>query len=143
MRTKVIVVVILASLCCATLLLLLRRVSPDGFDKAQNALPPTTKRVLDIRVAFITLAAGVAYIAYWTTFRYVYFSNDDTRVHGWPVPIVVFHRADSDSPWLDYVGFTTLLGYPMNFVVFMAAPSLLLFALVWRRRRSGSNRLAL
>ena len=74
---------------------------------------------------------------------YVYFSNDDTRVHGWPVPIVIFHRADSDSPWLDYVGFTILLGYPMNFVVFMAAPSLLLFALVWRRRRSGSNRLAL
>ena len=91
------------------------------------------------RVAFISLAAGVACIAYWTTFRYVYFSNDNTRVHGWPVPIVVFQRADSDSPWLDYVGFTTPLGYPMNFVVFMAAPSLLLFALVWWQRRQVPN----
>lgn len=91
------------------------------------------------RVVFIALAAGVACIAYWTTFRYVYFSNDNTRVHGWPVPIVVFQRADSDSPWLDYIGFTTVMGYSMNFVVFMAAPSLLLFAVEWWQRRRVPN----
>lgn len=94
---------------------------------------------MPLRVAFIALAAGVACIAYWSTFRFVYFSNDDTRVHGWPIPIVVFQRADSDSPWLDYVGFTTLMGFPMNFVIFMAAPSLLLFTLVWRQRRRIPN----
>ena len=88
-----------------------------------------------VRVAFIAWGAGAACVAYWTTFRCVYFSNDNTRVHGWPVPIVVFQRADSDSPWLDYVGPTTLMGYPMNFALFMAAPSLLLLALAWRQHR--------
>jgi hypothetical protein len=63
-----------------------------------------------------------------------YYSNPNTHVFGWPIPHVVFQRDTPDSPWLDYVGPTVVLAYPMNFVIFMFIPSAI-FVLLSRRRK--------
>ena len=68
------------------------------------------------------LGCGVA--AYFTTFRYTYLIKANTRIHGWPVPIVIFQRTAAEEPWLDYVSSTSLLAYPLNLVLFMVLPAL-------------------
>ena len=76
---------------------------------------------------------GVANIAaYFTTFHYIYFANANTRFHGWPVPTVIFQRDGPDAPWLDFVGPTILLAYPMNLTLFAIIPSIV--AVVLARR---------
>jgi hypothetical protein len=78
----------------------------------------------------------------WATFQYEYYLNVNTRVIGWPVPVVVFQRDDVDARWLDYVGPTVVLGYPMNLAIFMFAPSGGFLALASRRRGLARRRLA-
>jgi hypothetical protein len=81
-------------------------------------------------VALLALAATLA-----TTGFLSYFSNPNTHVYGWPIPRVIFQRDTSDSPWLDYVGPTVVLAYPMNFVVYMFLPSLVFISIVLLRRK--------
>jgi hypothetical protein len=64
-----------------------------------------------------------------STFQYEFFLNENTRVQGWPVPIIIFQRDNADAPWLDFVG------YPLNFCIFMLIPSVVFLALVYRHRR--------
>ncbi len=60
--------------------------------------------------------------------------DPNTIIHGWPVPTIILQRDNSTSPWLDYVGPTTILGLPMNFVLFMILPAItFLSAATWRR----------
>jgi hypothetical protein len=66
---------------------------------------------------------------------YSYYPNPNTHIFGWPVPCVIFQRDTPTSPWLDYVGFTVVLAYPMNFVLFMFIPSVAVIVLKLRRRR--------
>jgi hypothetical protein len=88
------------------------------------------------RYGYIGISVIVAVVAYWTTNHYDYFPNANTHVHGWPVPVVVFQRDNATSPWLDYVGLTTLLGLPMNFIIFMLLPALVFMAAgTWKRWR--------
>ena len=85
--------------------------------------------------AWFVVAAGTCV---FTTFNYTYYTNSNTRVHGWPIPTVVFQRDDAESPWLDFVGLTTVLAYPMNLILFLVVPSLTLLA--WSRfKRSSDN----
>jgi hypothetical protein len=86
---------------------------------------------------FWALAIAVV-AASFSTFRYEYFKNENTRVCGWPVFIVIFQRDNADAPWLDFVGPTTLLGYPMNVALFMLIPSLLFLGLVYRQNWRAS-----
>jgi len=79
-------------------------------------------------------------ICAFTTFNYTYYTNPNTRFHGWPIPTVVFQRDDADSPWLDFVGPTTLLAYPMNLTIFLVVPSVIL--LVWCRFKGSCNKTA-
>lgn len=81
-----------------------------------------------VYLAIVVLAAIAAGIS---TYGYTYFANSNTRFHGWPIPTVVFQRADADAPWLDFVGPTVILAYPMNLTLFLFVPSLLF--LVWAR----------
>jgi len=80
--------------------------------------------------ALLALAATVA-----TTGFLSYFWNPDTHVYGWPIPRVIFQRDTADSPWLDYVGPTVVLAYPMNFIVYMFLPSLVFISIVLLRRK--------
>jgi len=77
-----------------------------------------------VSACFLVALLGCGVAAYFTTFRYTYFINANTRIHGWPVPIVIFQRTAAGEPWLDYVGSTSLLAYPLNLVLFMVLPAL-------------------
>ena len=92
------------------------------------------------RLSYWVLGIIASVAAYGTTFQYVYYANSNTRVEGWPVPIVVFQRQDADSPWADFVGPTTVLGYPINVALFMALPCIVLLgAKLLRSRRKLSR----
>lgn len=80
--------------------------------------------------ALVALAAAVA-----TTGFLSYYSNSNTHVYGWPIPRVIFQRDTATSPWLDYVGPTMVLAYPMNFIVYMFLPSIVFIGIVLLRRR--------
>jgi membrane protein implicated in regulation of membrane protease activity len=84
----------------------------------------------------VVVAAGVCV---FTTFNYNGYSNSNTRFYGWPIPIVIFQRQDAESPWLDFVGLTTFLAYPINLILFLIVPSVALLA--WSRfKRSSDNK---
>ncbi len=78
---------------------------------------------------YMSLVVAAGCIAAYTTFYIVYYANSNTRIHGWPIPTVIFQRDDAESPWLDFVGPTTILAYPMNIILFLIGPSILL--LIW------------
>lgn len=83
----------------------------------------------------LTSVVALVIIAYMRTFHYEYYVNPDTRVHGWPVPVVVFQRRDATSPWLDFVGPTLILAYPMNLAFYSIGPVVALVAVRWIRRK--------
>jgi hypothetical protein len=90
--------------------------------------------------AYLTVLATAAVAAYLTTFQCQYFLNENTRVHGWPVPVVIFQRENAEAPWLDFVGPTTVLGYPLNLAVFMLAPSVVILGLVYQQVLRGRSK---
>ena len=88
----------------------------------------------------ITLLAFVA--AFVVTSFFSYYANPNTHVFGWPVPRVIFQRDTPTSPWLDYVGPTILLAYPMNFVIYLSIPSVVFVVLAMRWRRHDHETVA-
>ena len=91
-----------------------------------------------IGLIYWLLVVGAAGVCVFTTYNYNYYANSNTRFHGWPIPTVVFQRDDAESPWLDFVGPTTFLAYPMNLILFLIVPSVALLA--WSRfKRSSDN----
>jgi hypothetical protein len=78
-----------------------------------------------VRWSFITSAVLAVISSYITTFHYEHMPNSNTRFVGWPIPRVVFQRDTPDGPWLDFVGITMLLAFPMNFILFVLVPSIL------------------
>ena len=85
-------------------------------------------------VWFISATVG----AYATTFWCEYYPNPNTRFCGWPVPRVVFQRADAASPWKDYICSSIVFAYPMNFLLYILPPSIVVLLLALRR--GGRNR---
>ena len=63
--------------------------------------------------------------------------NEDTYAYGWPIPRVVFQRKALGEPWLDFVGPTVILAYPMNYVIYTLLPviALLIFVLSTNKKR--------
>jgi hypothetical protein len=74
-------------------------------------------------IYFLSVVAAIG-IGAWSTYGYDYFPNPNTHFHGWPIPYVVFQRDNPESEWRDFVGPTTLLAMPLNWLVFLALPSL-------------------
>ncbi|HEY1050951.1 MAG TPA: hypothetical protein VGE39_14375 [Prosthecobacter sp.] len=64
--------------------------------------------------------------SHWSTFHHEHWPNANTRFVGWPIPQIVFQRDIPEEPWLDFVGPTLILAWPMNFILFSLVPSLLL-----------------
>ena len=77
------------------------------------------------RTIYIIGILGTAVTTYLTTYQYGYFPDANTQILGWPIPLVVFQRESPTAPWLDFVGFTALLAYPMNLLIFLFIPSTL------------------
>lgn len=100
---------------------------------AAVALSGRTRRW--VRVFYFCCLAAAVVAAYQTTYHYSYFRNSNTQMHGWPVPTVVFQRDSPTSPWLDFVGPTTVLAYPMNVLLFVLIPSIA--SLVFARRANS------
>ena len=90
------------------------------------------RKRLIIFYLLVVLLALIATIV--TTAFYSYYANPNTRVFGWPIPRVVFQRDTPISPWLDYVGPTIVLAYPINFVLYMFLPSVAAIVLILRSR---------
>ena len=63
-------------------------------------------------VALLALATTVGMTGFFS-----YYSNPNTHVFGWPIPRVIFQRDTPTSPWLDFIGPTIVLAYPMNFIL--------------------------
>jgi energy-coupling factor transporter transmembrane protein EcfT len=88
---------------------------------------------------FIVLSfVGILAVAYGFTFWFTYSRDANTVVHGWPVPIAILQRPDTNSPWSDFIGMTTLLGYPINAAIFLTVwflPQYLMRLLHSRRKR--------
>lgn len=82
-------------------------------------------------LGFVVLAAVGSY---HSTFHFEHWPNENTRFFGWPIPRGVLQRDTPDGPWLDYVGPTLILAWPMNFILFSFLPSFLLLAFTWRWR---------
>ena len=77
--------------------------------------------------------------SYFTTFRYEYYANSNTRIHGWPVPAVIFQREGPDAPWLDYIGWNAIAAFPANAALYAFIPSLFFFAICRRHRKRHNN----
>ena len=77
-----------------------------------------------VRALYLVCFLVAATAAYFTTYCYVYYADANTRFHGWPVPVVVFQRDSPKDPWLDFVGPTTILAYPMNLILYALLPSI-------------------
>jgi hypothetical protein len=87
---------------------------------------------------YLLTSVGGAVAAYFTTFRYTYFANANTRLHGWPIPRVIFQRGGPSEPWLDLIGPTIVLAYPINFVLFAITPAIVVLVAYVFTNRSPS-----
>lgn len=94
-----------------------------------------------VSVTFFIIAASAIGGGIWSTYYYDYFPNENTHMHGWPVPYVVFQRDNSDSQWLDFVGPTTLLALPLNWLLFLLPPSfsILIFNVIKKRKKEKAS----
>lgn len=72
---------------------------------------------------------GVA-MAYGLTYHYEYMANANTRVCGWPIPYVVFQRADATANWADFVGGIFTIAYSINLALFLFP--VVVGLLIWR-----------
>jgi hypothetical protein len=85
-------------------------------------------------VTLLVLVATVAMTGFFS-----YYWNPNTHVFGWPIPRVIFQRDTPTSPWLDFVGPTIVLAYPMNFILYMFVPSVVFLWVAWRRKDETRN----
>jgi hypothetical protein len=76
-----------------------------------------------LRVVYVVFMMIAVVAAYFTTFQYVYFENENTRFHGWPVPMVIWQREGPDEPWRDFVGTALFFAFPLNLLFYAVLPS--------------------
>jgi len=79
------------------------------------------KTSLMFRWTTILSSLAVSGFAYLYTFNFVYSLNSNTRIHGWPVPLVILQRDAPGEPWLDYIGNTLFFGFPINLLIFLGS----------------------
>ncbi len=83
-------------------------------------------------VIVLALAGTIVMTGYFS-----YYADSNTRVFGWPIPRVIFQRDTPDAPWLDYIGPTIVLAYPLNFLLYIFFPSMV--AVLLSRKRKYRN----
>ena len=94
-------------------------------------------------IVYFVWAAAAIVGSYLTTFHYEYYLNPNTRMCGWPAPHVIWQRADAVSPWKDYIGWPTILAFPINVLLYVLPISLaVLSPALWRAVRAGYRRVS-
>ena len=89
------------------------------------------RMAVSARIAYILVLMGIAFTSVYMTFVYTWDMNENTQIHGWPIPIAIFKRKGLGEHWDDYIGPTLFLALPLNFILFAFLPSL--FTLVTTR----------
>jgi len=81
-------------------------------------------------------------IAIWLTHIRVQY-NENTYAFGWPIPRVVFQRDFPDGPWLDFIGWTLILAYPLNYLAILVPIVLACLAIMgFQNVRSRTNKIS-
>lgn len=75
-------------------------------------------------------------LALYMTGDHVEIWNENTYAIGWPVPKVVMQRSAPGRPYLDYIGPTLILAYPLNYCLFTIVPTSLILSLTIARKVS-------
>jgi hypothetical protein len=68
--------------------------------------------------------------------------NENTYAYGWPVPRVVFQRESPEDPYRDFVGWTIIFAYPLNYLLAIFVPVLGCSAGVLLLSRKEKNRMS-
>ena len=87
-----------------------------------------------VRGIYLLLVVATVVLAYRMTFHFAYSLDSNTRVHGFPIPVVIFQRIDSNSDWADFVGPTLIFGFPMNLIAYLFPLSLVFLVIAGLRR---------
>ena len=67
--------------------------------------------------------------------------NENTYAYGWPVPVVVFQRESPEDPYRDFVGWTTILAYPLNYLIAIWIPvAAYSSGAIWHARRRKNQK---
>jgi hypothetical protein len=90
-------------------------------------------------VAILFLSVPVSIILSHIRVQY----NENTYAHGWPIARVVFQRDSPDGPWRDFIGWTLLLAYPLNYLALLV-PLVLTCLVIMRIQsvRRGINKIS-
>lgn len=81
-------------------------------------------------------------ISIWLTHIRVQY-NENTYAFGWPIPRVVFQRDSPDGPWLDFIGWTLILAYPLNYLALLVPLVLACLAIMgFHNVRSRTNKIS-
>lgn len=90
-----------------------------------------------LRRIILSLLIAAIPVSIWLTHMRVQW-NENTFAYGWPVPRVVFQRHAPDGPWLDYIGWTMFLAYPLNYLALVFIPVFLgVIFLIFNKRRKN------
>ena len=92
-----------------------------------------------VRLFYWSFALVSGITSFYLSYKYIYFINPNTRVHGWPIPTVIFQRHDESSNWLDFVGWGVYLAYPLNLIICLFLPSFLVIGVKVYSNRNSSN----
>ena len=87
-------------------------------------------------VVVLVLGATIGMTGYFS-----YYANPNTHIFGWPIPRIIYQRHSADSPWLDYLGSTIVLAFPMNFILYMLVPSVVFLLIARRTKRGMQNKI--
>lgn len=79
-----------------------------------------SKKKLISLILVAVLISGVPISIAMTNRRVEY--DENTYAYGWPVPRVVFQRESPEHQYLDYVGWTIILAYPLNYLIAIWIP---------------------
>lgn len=91
-----------------------------------------------LRIAYYAWIVVSAIATYLTTFHVSYPYDANTVIFGWPIPLGVFQRQSAASPWVDFVGPGLLLAYPLNLLLFLFIPSVLV-VIHWLRHKPPTS----
>jgi hypothetical protein len=97
-----------------------------------------------IKTILTLVLLGAIPITWYMTSVFKIEYNENTVAHGYPIPIVIFQRDAPGGPWLDYVGPTTILAYPINYIAYIILPVLVLLitTIIISRRKIKQDRLS-
>jgi len=90
-----------------------------------------------VKIALTLVLIIALPINYYMTTSYKVQLDENTIGLGWPISRVFFQRSAPGEPYVDYIGLTFFLAYPMNYVLYTLLPvvALLVFNLIGNRKR--------